>query len=115
MGTNDNGRRSRRGACVLADALAFSLATDLDRHLSKPADPGLYLVSTPIGNLADITLRALTTLARADVIYCEDTRHSRTLLSHYGITRRSARTTNITPRSSAPASSPISRGELASR
>jgi 16S rRNA (cytidine1402-2'-O)-methyltransferase len=50
---------------------------------------GLYLVATPIGNLGDITLRALATLARADVIYCEDTRHSSTLLAHYAITRPS--------------------------
>jgi 16S rRNA (cytidine1402-2'-O)-methyltransferase len=49
--------------------------------------PGLYLVATPIGNLADITLRALATLARADVLYCEDTRHSGTLLANYAIAR----------------------------
>lgn len=48
--------------------------------------PGLYIVSTPIGNLADITLRALTVLARAQLVYCEDTRHSRTLLTHFGVT-----------------------------
>jgi 16S rRNA (cytidine1402-2'-O)-methyltransferase len=48
---------------------------------------GLYVVATPIGNLADITLRALTVLAQADVLYCEDTRHSRTLLAHYAIAR----------------------------
>src|SRR5262245_28547028 len=50
---------------------------------------GLHLVATPIGNLGDITLRALATLARADVIYCEDTRHSGTLLAHYAIARPS--------------------------
>lgn len=59
----------------------------LQRLLSEPVKPGLYIVATPIGNLADITLRALAVLDRADLVYCEDTRHSRTLLSHYGISR----------------------------
>jgi 16S rRNA (cytidine1402-2'-O)-methyltransferase len=49
--------------------------------------PGLHLVATPIGNLGDVTLRALAALERADILYCEDTRHSRKLLSHYGIER----------------------------
>lgn len=53
-----------------------------------PLEPALYLVATPIGNLADITLRALETLAAADVLACEDTRVTRVLLSRYGIQSR---------------------------
>jgi len=50
------------------------------------SEPGLYVVSTPIGNLGDITVRALQVLAGADAIACEDTRVTRKLLDHYGIT-----------------------------
>ncbi|MHB1109906.1 MAG: 16S rRNA (cytidine(1402)-2'-O)-methyltransferase [Devosia sp.] len=52
---------------------------------APPLAAGLYVVSTPIGNLRDITIRALETLAAADVVYCEDTRMSARLLDHYGI------------------------------
>jgi 16S rRNA (cytidine1402-2'-O)-methyltransferase len=50
-----------------------------------PLRSGLYIVSTPIGNLRDVTLRALEVLASADVVACEDTRVTRKLLDHYGI------------------------------
>lgn len=50
--------------------------------------PGLYVVATPIGNLRDITIRALETLAAAAIILCEDTRMSARLLDHYGIKGR---------------------------
>jgi 16S rRNA (cytidine1402-2'-O)-methyltransferase len=54
---------------------------------AKPLSPGLYIVATPIGNLGDITLRAADVLARCDAIACEDTRVTRKLLHHLGVSK----------------------------
>ena len=67
-----------RGPAVFT---AFGLAAE-----AEPLAPGLYVVSTPIGNLKDISFRALGVLAAADAVLAEDTRVTRTLMAHYGIT-----------------------------
>ena len=58
---------------------------DGHRIAARRLVPGLYIVATPIGNLADVSLRALATLAAADVVACEDTRVTAVLLRHYSI------------------------------
>jgi 16S rRNA (cytidine1402-2'-O)-methyltransferase len=74
-----------RSQSLAAARLVPRVEAEAARLLASPLAPGLHLVATPIGHLGDITLRALAVLARADLVYCEDTRHSRTLLAHYGI------------------------------
>ncbi|TJV23568.1 MAG: 16S rRNA (cytidine(1402)-2'-O)-methyltransferase [Mesorhizobium sp.] len=73
---------------VTAETSKRSYVVGQTEIAARPLEPALYLVATPIGNLADITLRALETLAAADIVACEDTRVSRVLLDRYGIRRR---------------------------
>ncbi|CAN5270235.1 16S rRNA (cytidine(1402)-2'-O)-methyltransferase [soil metagenome] len=65
-----------------------SFAVDGHRIPAPRLSPALYVVATPIGNLGDISLRALATLAAADIVACEDTRVSAVLLRHYGISAK---------------------------
>lgn len=71
-------REPRTGAGVFT---AFGLAAE-----AEPLPAGLYVVATPIGNLRDVTFRALSVLAAAAAVLAEDTRITKRLLAHYGIT-----------------------------
>jgi len=62
-----------------------------ESDLSKPCEPGLYIVATPIGNLGDVSWRAIDTLRRCTIIACEDTRVTGRLLAHCNISTRMQR------------------------
>jgi 16S rRNA (cytidine1402-2'-O)-methyltransferase len=77
----DNRTRRRETAGRASTFTAFGLAAE-----AETLAPGLYVVATPIGNLRDVSFRALAVLAGADAVLAEDTRVTKTLLAHYGIT-----------------------------
>jgi 16S rRNA (cytidine1402-2'-O)-methyltransferase len=74
------GPQPAAGAQLASAFTAFGLRAE-----AQPIRNGLHVVATPIGNLSDISFRALATLAAADVVIAEDTRVTKTLLAHYGI------------------------------
>ncbi|WP_069307488.1 16S rRNA (cytidine(1402)-2'-O)-methyltransferase, partial [Methylobrevis pamukkalensis] len=80
MTEDSDGANAREGG-------AGHYTVDGHKVAARPLEPGLYPVATPIGNLSDVSLRALEVLAAADLVACEDTRVTRVLLDRYGIRR----------------------------
>ena len=81
--------RKGAGECSETDRIGSRLEDRvqvvLREVLARPLPGGLYVTATPVGNLADIGLRALAVLRGVEAIYCEDTRHTRHLLRHFGL------------------------------
>ena len=88
LGSGDTTETANEHGSKCQEALASGVTQQLAKLFAAPLAPGLYVVSTPIGNLGDISLRALFILSAADMVVCEDTRHSRKLFSAYGIGRK---------------------------
>lgn len=88
VGVEDKGRMTTEDKNALATPASKRYRLNDTAVAARPLEPALYLVATPIGNLGDITIRALETLAGADVLACEDTRVTRVLLDRYGIENR---------------------------
>lgn len=82
---DNRSHRARHGRVTIgrgpASFTAFGLAAE-----AEPLEAGLYVVATPIGNLRDVSFRALSVLAAADAVLAEDTRVTKRLLAHYGVT-----------------------------